>query len=262
MEGFLPGFASVRGAVEARLIASVHKKRAGKQSVWSISPLFRPFSCGKNGISLLKEIYFLPQRRGFLAAKKFPGVWKAGKNGASGGFFLLVGGRPRAKSGCLFASLSPRSADAGRHLSAWRPVGGGKVSRKPGSRLSSCILASPRDSHISVRLRPCVRPRDSRGGGFDVLTEWHLGFSAARRASGGCRDMALAVSPEDGSIRGHEAPKLIATFQDVPILRPDGRPWCTVDASYSRSPRKAGGVSAHCSWRMPHFPRLKACGIY
>ncbi len=113
MEGFLPGFASVRGAVEARLIASVHKKRAGKLSVWSISPLFRPFSCGKNGISLLKEIYFLPQRRGFLAAKKFPGVWKAGKSGASGGFFLLVGDFPRAKSGCLFASLSPRLADAG-----------------------------------------------------------------------------------------------------------------------------------------------------
>ena len=78
----------------------------------SISPPERPFSCGKNGISLLKEISFLPQRRKFLAAKKFTGVWKAGKNGASGGFFLLVGDFPRAKSTCLFASLSPRPADA------------------------------------------------------------------------------------------------------------------------------------------------------
>ena len=89
------------------------KKRAGELSVWSISPPWRAFSCGKNGISLLKEISFLPQRRKFLAAKKFPGVWKAGKSGASDGFFLLVGGRARAKTVCLFASLPPRPADAG-----------------------------------------------------------------------------------------------------------------------------------------------------
>ena len=88
------------------------KKRAAELSVWNISPLRRPFSCGKNKISLRKEIFFLPQRREFLAAKKFPGVWKAVKNGASGGFFLLVGDFPRAKSTCLFASLSPRPADA------------------------------------------------------------------------------------------------------------------------------------------------------
>ena len=89
------------------------KKRVRELSVWNISPPRRPFLCGKNGISLLKEISFLPQRRKFLAAKKSAGVWKAGKNGASGGFFLLVGGRPRAKSVCLFASLPYRPADAG-----------------------------------------------------------------------------------------------------------------------------------------------------
>ena len=89
------------------------KKRAGELSVWSISPPSRAFSCGKNGISLLKEISFLPQRRKFLAAKKFPGAWEAGKSGASDGFFLLVGGRPRAKAVCLFASLPPRPADVG-----------------------------------------------------------------------------------------------------------------------------------------------------
>ena len=75
------------------------KKRARELPVWRISPPQRAFSCGKNGISLLKEIYFLPQRRKFLAAKKSTGVWKAGKNGALGGFFLLVGSRPRAKPG-------------------------------------------------------------------------------------------------------------------------------------------------------------------
>ena len=109
------------------------KKRARELSVWSISPPRRAFSCGKIGIPLLKEISFLPQRRKFLAAKTFPGVWKAGKNKASGGFFLLVGGSPRAKPDCLFASLSPRLADAGRHPSARRPVAGGKVSRETGS---------------------------------------------------------------------------------------------------------------------------------
>ena len=83
------------------------KKRARELSVWRISPPRRPFLCGKNGISLLKEIYFLPQRRKFLAAKKFTGVWKAGKNGASDGFFFLFGDFPRAKSICPFASFSP-----------------------------------------------------------------------------------------------------------------------------------------------------------
>ena len=107
------------------------KKRAIEPSVWNISPPRSPFSCGKNGISLLKEIYYLPQRREFLAAKKFPKVWKAGKNGASDGFFLLVGGRPRAKSVCPFASLSPHGLTRGRQPSARHPVAGGKVSRKP-----------------------------------------------------------------------------------------------------------------------------------
>ena len=107
------------------------KKRARELSVWSISPPGRPFLCGKNGISLLKEIYFLPQRREFLAAKKFPGVWKAGKNGASGGFFLLVGDRPRARSICPFAGLSLHGLTRGRQPSARHPVAGGKVSRKP-----------------------------------------------------------------------------------------------------------------------------------
>ena len=147
------------------------KKRARELPVWSISPPRRAFSCGKNGISLLKEISFLPQRRNFLAAKKFPGVWKAGKNGASDGFFFLFGEFPRTKSDCLFASLSPAWLTRGRHPSARHPVAGGKVSRETGFRLSSCTPASPRGSRISARPRPCSRPRDSRGAVFDVLTQ-------------------------------------------------------------------------------------------
>ena len=146
------------------------KKRGRELSVWSISPPWRAFSCGKNGISLLKEIFFLPQRRKFPAAKKFSGVWKTGKNGASDGFFLLVGDFSRPKSICPFASLSPHGLTRGRRPSARRPVADGKVSRESGFRLSSCISGTVRESRISARPRPCARPRDSRGGGFDVLT--------------------------------------------------------------------------------------------
>ena len=196
-------FAKIRAGVAvqqgANKVRSV-KKRAGKPSVWNISPPWRPFSCGKNGISLLKEICFLPQRREFLAAKKFPGVWKAGKNGASGGFFLLVGGRPRARPICPFAGFFLHGLTRGRHPSARHPAAGGKVSREPGFRLSSCISAGPRGSRIFARARPCARPRDSRGAGFDVLTKWYVGTSAACRASGppGLGKKISRLCPEAG----------------------------------------------------------------
>ena len=159
------------------------KKRAAELSVWSISPPLHPFSCGKNGISFRKEISFLPQRRKFLAAKTFPSVWKVGKNGASGGFFRLIGDFPRTKSICLFASFPLHGLTRGRHPSARRSAAGGEVSRKAGFRLSSCIPATVRESRIPVRSRPCIRPRDSRGDGFDVLTECHPGFSGGKRMS-------------------------------------------------------------------------------
>ena len=184
MEGFPLIPRPCSGTVETRLIASVHKNGRENRPYGAFLRPRRAFLCGKNGISLLKEICFLPQRREFLAAKTFPGVWKAGKNGASGGVFLLVGGFPRAKSICPFASLSPHGPTRGRRPSARHPVAGGKVSRKTGLRLSSCIPAGPRDSRISARARPCARPRDSRGAGFDVLTKWYVGTSAACRASG------------------------------------------------------------------------------
>ena len=182
----------MRRAVETRLIASVHKKRAGELLVWSISPPLHPFSCGKNGISLLKEIYFLPQRREFLAAKKFPGMWKAGKNGASGGFFRLIGDFPRTKSICLFASFPLHGLTRGRCPSARHPAAGGKMSRKSGFRLSFRLSPSPRESRVSSRPRPCARPRDSRGDGFDVLTECHPGFSGGERVSR-CRSFAWGL---------------------------------------------------------------------
>ena len=72
-------------------------KRGGEMQYTSISPPRPVFLCGKNGISLLKEISFLPQRRNFLAAKRFSGAWEAGKKGASGGFPLPDGARRRTK---------------------------------------------------------------------------------------------------------------------------------------------------------------------
>ena len=147
------------------------KKRAGELSVWSISPLRRAISCGKNGISLLKEICVLPQRRKLLAAKTFSGVWKTGKNEASDGFFLLIGVRPRTKSGCHSASLSRHRADppAKPDRTTFRP--GRQSVAEAGFPPSSCISESPRGSRISVRTRPCLLPRDSRGAGSDVLTK-------------------------------------------------------------------------------------------
>ena len=65
----------------------------------SISPVSPPFSCAQNGISLLKEIFFLPQRRKFLAAKKFSDGWKAAENGASEAVFRPDGTSRRTKSG-------------------------------------------------------------------------------------------------------------------------------------------------------------------
>ena len=146
------------------------KKRSGKLSVWSISPPPRAFLCGKNGISLLKEIFFLPQRRKFLAAKTFQRVWKKGKTRASDGFSFLIGPRPRAKIDCPFASLGLRRADPwtehGRTTFRLRRQNVAEA----GLPSPFCISASPRGLRVFVRFRPCVRPRDSRGVGFDVLT--------------------------------------------------------------------------------------------
>ena len=139
--------------------------------VWNISPLRRAFSCGKNGISLRKEISFLPQRRKFLAAKTFPGVWKTGKNGASGSFSVLIGSRPRTKNVCHFASLSPRRADAGAEAGRTTFRLRRQSVAESGFPPSSCTSESPRGSRVSVRARPRTRPCDSRGGGFDVLTK-------------------------------------------------------------------------------------------
>ena len=160
MEGFLPGFASVRRDGRAEIGDELLKNGRGNCPYGTFLRLGDRFLCGKNGISLLKEISFLPQRRKFLAAKKFPGVWKAGKNGASGGFFFLFGDFPRAKSICPFASLSPSRADAGAVSVRMVSLGGRQSVAEP--RPSAFILRFRRLARIpyfcpSPSLRPSAR---------------------------------------------------------------------------------------------------------
>ena len=87
----------------------------------SISPPSVAFLTARNEISLLKEIYFFQQRRKFLAAKKFSGGWKTGKNGASDGISRLSGAFPRAKSRWLFVRHPQERLTRRRPLSAQGP---------------------------------------------------------------------------------------------------------------------------------------------
>ena len=57
----------------------------------SISLVSAPLLSAQNGISLLKEISFLPQRREFLAAKKSGQDGKRGKTGLRTPFSRLSG---------------------------------------------------------------------------------------------------------------------------------------------------------------------------
>ena len=132
------------------------KKRGRELSVWSISPPWRAFSCGKNGISLLKEIFGSVEngeKRGF--GRLFPSKW-----------------RPSAcKTPLSFCNPFPPWADAGAASVRTAFRSGRQSVAETAFRLSFRISGNSQDSHISVRSRPCVRPRDSRETGSDVLTK-------------------------------------------------------------------------------------------
>ena len=154
------------------------KKRAGELSVWNISPPRRPFPCGKNGISFRKEISFLPQSR-----KEIPGHVESGEKRGFGRLFPSNWRLSAHKIHLSFCKHFPSRADAGAALVRTASRGGRQNVAESGFRLSSCIPATVRESRIPVRPRPCIRPRDSRGAGFDVLTECHPGFSGGKRMS-------------------------------------------------------------------------------
>ena len=143
------------------------------------------------GVFVRQKRNFFAERNFFLAArtqiscrKEIPGSVESGEKRGFGPVFPSGWRPPACETHLSFCRLFPSRAARGRHPSARHPAAGGKVSREPGFRLSSCISAGPRGSRISARARPCARPRDSRGAGFDVLTKWYVGTSAACRASG------------------------------------------------------------------------------
>ena len=160
MEGFLPGFASVRRDGRAEIGGELLKNGRGNCPYGAFLRLcvrFRAakteFLSAKKFLSCRKDGIFLPQRRSRACGKR-------GKDGASGGFFLLVGGFPRAKSICPFASLSPSRADAGAVSVRMVSLGGRQSVAEP--RPSAFILRFRRLARIpyfcpSPSLRPSAR---------------------------------------------------------------------------------------------------------
>ena len=139
----------------------------------SISQPPEAFLTARNEISLLKEIYFLPQRRKFLAAKKLSGGWKTGKNGASDGIFRLSGASPCAKSRWLFVRHPPEWLTRRR---TWSAQGPDRTVRTEAEGGNPCHPAFPQrreNRAFPSAPRPSFRPCDSRVSAFDNLTKCH-----------------------------------------------------------------------------------------
>ena len=133
---------------------------------------------------------FFAERNFFLAAKTkiscrkdVSGSVESGEKRGFGRPFLSNWRLSAHKIHLSFCKLSPSRADAGAASVRTTLRGGRRSVAESGFRLSSCIPATVRESRIPVRPRPCIRPRDSRGAGFDVLTECHPGFSGGKRMS-------------------------------------------------------------------------------
>ena len=115
---------------------------------------------------------FVRQKRDFLPQRNPRECGTRGKTGLRAAFSFWLEAVRVQKPVVFLRAFLPVRLTRGRRPSARRPVAGGKVSRKPGFRLLSCLPAGPRESRISARPRPRPRPRVSRGAGFDVLTKW------------------------------------------------------------------------------------------
>ena len=136
------------------------KNGGGEMHHTSISPVSAPLLSAQNGISLLKEISFLPQRREFLAAKKSRTGREAGKNGASDTLFTPIRTRRADKTGLTFRKPSRAN---GRHPPAARapPPAGGPPKRKrfPPKR---DILHSPNRKIRAFSRTPPPEARNTR----------------------------------------------------------------------------------------------------
>ena len=142
----------------------------------SISPVSPPFSCAQNGISLLKEIFFLPQRN-------FPAGGKRRKTGLRRPFSFQTGLPGTQNPGDI-----PTSRPALRLTPARTP--GAQASRTPGKKKASPTLALP--SCISQRAkyaafpapsRPCLQTSESRDDPPGVLTLCHPGNHRKKAAA-------------------------------------------------------------------------------
>ena len=143
-------------------------------SVGSISVPDPAFLCAQNEISLLKEIRRLPQRRKFLAAKKFPAGRKGRNMRASEGFFSSGWSGRAFRTGLARRRDSGLRADASSRLvrQAWgvrRQNVGGKA-----GCVTFCLSRPSRESRISGRACRGGGMRDSRDAVSDVLLICHI----------------------------------------------------------------------------------------
>ena len=139
---------------------------------------------------------FVRQKRNFFAERNFllaaktqiscrKEVFGSVEDGEKRGFGRIFSSGWRlfaSKIHLSFCKPFPSRADAGKAAVRTAFRGGRQSVAETGLRLSSCIPAGPRGSRASFRRRPCVRLRDSRGAGFDVLTKCHFGLSPEYRA--------------------------------------------------------------------------------
>ena len=149
------------------------KTGGGEMLISRISQPPEAFLTARNEISLLKEIYFLPQRRKFLAAKRFSGGWKTGKNGGFGRDFPSIWRLSAYKILLAFCPSSAGMADAPPHVVRARPCPDCQNGSGRRESVSSCTFATPRESRVSVRSPSLFRPCDSRVSAFDNLTKCH-----------------------------------------------------------------------------------------
>ena len=130
------------------------------------------------GVFVRQKWNFFAERNLFLAAKTqiscrkgVHGSVESGEKRGFGRIFSPIWRSSACKIHLSFCKPFPSRADAGAALVRTVSRGGRQSVAESGFRLSSCIPAGPRGSRVSVRSRPCVRLRDSRGASFDVLTE-------------------------------------------------------------------------------------------
>ena len=130
------------------------------------------------GVFVRQKWNFFAERNFLLAAKTkiscrkdVSGRVESGGKRGFGRLFPSGWGLSACKIQLSFCQPFPSRAGAGAAPVRMASLGGRQSVAQNGLRLSSCVPAGPRESRVSGRPRPRARLRDSRGGGFDVLTK-------------------------------------------------------------------------------------------